>query len=223
MTYVLLAVPFLLMALILLATAARTVEYRWLTFGVGSAALVVGGYAAWLAWFAPPAPISIPAGRPMARPGSDTPSAPPPLVAQDEDTPERMITKLGCGVCHQIPGILTAQSGVEGPLLLPRVTAEHRIASPAYQSAIQSGRASARSAEEYVRESVLRPNAFIVPGFEQRDRPDESAMPDHFKTTFTVAGLDKLIQYLVSLDCADAARDNLKGPRVEPIDRYCGG
>ncbi|MFZ5875779.1 MAG: hypothetical protein ACOYXU_05150 [Nitrospirota bacterium] len=223
MTNVLIAVPFLLMALILLATAARTPEYRWLTLGVGAAALVVGGYAAWLAWFAPPAPISIPAGRPLAIPGSGAPPASTPLVAQDEDTPERMISKLGCGVCHQIPGILTAQSGVEGPLLLPKVSAERRIASPAYQAAIRSGRASAQSPEEYVRESVLRPSAFIVPGFEQRERPDESAMPDHFKTTFTVAGLDKLVRYLVSLDCADAARDNLKGPRVEPIDRFCGG
>ncbi|MFZ5861930.1 MAG: hypothetical protein ACOYXR_03660 [Nitrospirota bacterium] len=223
MTSVLIAVPFLLMALILLSTAARTPEYRWLTLGVGSAALVVGGYAAWHAWFAPPAPISIPAGRPVTTPGSDTLPASIPVVAQDEDTPERMITKLGCGVCHQIPGILTAQSGVEGPLLLPKVTAERRMASPAYQAAVRSGRASARSPEEYIRESVLRPSAFIVPGFEQRERPDESTMPAHFKATFTVAGLDKLVRYLVSLDCADAARDNLKGPRVEPIDRLCGG
>ncbi len=223
MTNVLIAVPFLLIAFTLLATAARIAEYRWLTLGVGASALLVGGYAAWLAWFAPPAPISNPAGRLMTTHGPDPPPAPTPLVAQDEDTPERMITKLGCGVCHQIPGILTAQSGVEGPLLLPKVTAERRMASTAYQAAIRSGRAAAHTPEEYVRESVLRPNAFIVPGFEQRERPDESAMPDHFNATFTVAGLDKLIRYLVNLDCADAARDNLKGPRVEPIGRFCGG
>jgi hypothetical protein len=223
MTFVLLAVPFLLMALILLATAARTPEYRWLTLGVGAAALVVGGYSAWLAWFAPPAPTSNPTGRFATTRGFEAPPARPPLLAQDEDTPEQMITKLGCGVCHQIPGIVAAQSGVEGPLLLPKVTAERRMASPAYRAAIRSGRAAAQTPAAYVRESILRPNAFIVPGFEQRARPDESAMPDHFGATFTVAGLDKLIEYLLSVDCADAVRANLKGPRVESVDRLCGG
>lgn len=223
MTSVLVAVPFLLIALTLLATAARTAEYRWFTLGVGASALVVGGYAAWLAWFAPPAPISRPAGRLMTPPGVNAPPAPTPVVAQDEDTPERMITKLGCSVCHQIPGIATAQSGVEGPLLLPKITAERRMVSPAYQVAIRSGRAAAHTQEEYVRESILRPNAFIVPGFEQRHAPAKSAMPDHFNAMFTVAGLDKLIRYLLSQDCEDAARTGLKGPRVEPISRVCGG
>jgi hypothetical protein len=227
MTSVLIAVPFLLVALTLLATAVHTAEYRWFTLGVGASALVVGGYAAWIAWFAPPPP-SPPAPTPdagerlMTIHGFEaTPRT--PLVAQDEDTPEQMITKLGCGVCHQIPGIVAAQSGVEGPLLLPKVTAERRMASPTYRAAVRSGRAGAQTPEDYVRESILRPNAFIVPGFEQRARPDESAMPDHFGATFTVAGLDKLIEYLLSVDCADAARDNLKGPRVESVDRLCGG
>jgi hypothetical protein len=32
-----------------------------------------------------------------------------------------------------------------------------------------------------------------------------------------------LIEYLLSVDCGDAARDNLNGPRVESVDRLCGG
>jgi hypothetical protein len=143
-------------------------------------------------------------------------------VASEEETPEQMVTKLGCGVCHQIPGIATAQTGVEGPLLVAKVTAPQRVASPAYQEAVRAGRASAQTAEEYLRESILNPGAFIVPGFEQRERPLESAMPGHFKTAFTVAGLEKLIHYLLSLDCEAAAREGLKGPRVEPAVRVCG-
>lgn len=226
MTFVLIAVPFLLVAFTLLATAVRITEYRWLTLGIGASALVVGGYAAWFAWFVPPPaplpPTHDPGERLIPIQGFDAPPPPAPLVAVEDDTPEQMITKLGCGVCHQIPGIATARTGVEGPLLIPKTTAAKRIASTAYQAAVRAGRAKARTPEEYVRESILNPSAFIVPGFEQRGAPNESAMPDHFKTLFTIAGMEKLSGYLLGLDCDAAAREGLRGPLVEPIGRLCG-
>jgi hypothetical protein len=46
-------------------------------------------------------------------------------------------------------------------------------------------------------------------------------MPDHFKTLFTIAGMEKLSRYLLSLDCDAAAREGLRGPLVEAIDRLC--
>jgi hypothetical protein len=223
--HALIAVSFLLVAAVLLVTASRTAEQRGITLGAGSLGLLLGGYAAWLAWFAPPPPAPTPHPGERLTPihGFEEPPPPStPLVARDEETPEQMITKLGCGVCHQIPGIATAQSGMEGPLLIPKVTAARRMASPAYQAAVRSGRAKARTPEEYVRESILTPSAFIVPGFEQRGTPSESAMPSRFTTTFTIAGLDKLIQYLLSLDCDAATREGLRGPLVEPAARLCG-
>lgn len=222
MRHALIAVSFLLVAAVLLVTASRTAEQRGITLGAGALALLLGGYAAWLAWLATPPPAH-PGARLIAIHGFEEPPPPPmPLVASDDETPEQMITKLGCGVCHQIPGIPTAQSGMEGPLLIPKITAARRMASPAYQAAVRSGRAASRTPEEYVRESILMPSAFIVPGFEQRGTPSESAMPSRFKTTFTVAGLDKLIRYLLSLDCDAATREGLKGPFVEPVGRLCG-
>lgn len=228
MTFVLIAVPFLLVAFTLLATAARIAEYRWLTLGIGASALVVGGYAAWLAWFVPPPPAPLP---PRHDPGERLvpihgfdapPPSPTPLVAVEEDTPEQMITKLGCGVCHQIPGIATARTGVEGPLLIPKTTAAKRLASTEYREAVRARRAKAHTPEEYVRESILNPSAFIVPGFEQRGARSESAMPDHFKTLFTIAGMEKLSGYLLGLDCDAATNEGLRGPLVEPTDRLCG-
>jgi hypothetical protein len=47
-------------------------------------------------------------------------------------------------------------------------------------------------------------------------------MPDHFKTLFTIAGMEKLSGYLLDLDCDAATREGLRGPLVEPIDRLCG-
>jgi hypothetical protein len=222
MNHALLAVSFFVVASAVLLIAWRTAEQRGLTLGVGALALVLGGYAAWLAWVAPPAPEHDRGERLITIHGFAKPPAPGPLVAHEEDTPEQMITKLGCGVCHQIPGIASAQTGVEGPLLIGKVTAAQRIGSPAYQEAVREGRAAAQTPEEYVRESILSPNAFIVPGFEQRGSPLESAMPGHFKAAFTVAGLEKLSQYLLSLDCDAAAHEELKGPHVEPVDRLCG-
>lgn len=105
--------------------------------------------------------------------------------------------------------------------MIPSATAAQRLASPQYRAALQSGRATAQTPREYVIQSILSPSAFIVPGFEQRGSPSESAMPDHFGTAFTVAGLEHLVDYLMTLDCEAAVRDGLTGPRVEPIEELC--
>lgn len=187
--------------------------------------LILGGYAAWLAWFVQPQPVpelDTRGERLVTIHGfGEPPPADPPAV-DDEDTPERVVAELGCGVCHQIPGMAAARSGVEGPLLIPRATAERRLASPRYREALAAGRATARTPRDYVVESILSPSAFIVPGFEQRGEPSVSAMPDHFGRSLTVAGLDKLVDYLMTADCEVAGREGLAGPKIEPIERLCG-
>lgn len=228
MNEALIAISFLAIAAILLLTAVRVPEYRGVTAGAGALTLVLAGYAGWLAWSASSRPVAAP----FAPTGGERLitihgfGAPPPVpgqpVVSGNETPEEIVTKLGCGICHQIPGIVTARTGVEGPLLIAKVTAARRLASPEYQAAVAAGHAQAQTPREYLVESILRPGAFIVPGFELPGRPSESAMPGHFGSTFTPAGLEKLADYLLSQDCAAARRDSLSGPRMEPIESLCG-
>ncbi len=225
MYYALIAFAFMVIAAALFLTAARTPEQRSLTLGAGVFTLIVGGYAGWLAWFVPASPVPVldtRGERLITIHGfGESPSMGGPAVGE-EDSPERIVSRLGCGVCHQIPGMAAARSGVEGPLLIPRATAARRLASPQYREAVVLGRATATAPREYVVESILTPSAFIVPGFEQSSTPSVSAMPDHFGRALTVAELDTLVDYLVTLDCGAAARDGLGGPRIEPAEGLCG-
>jgi hypothetical protein len=223
MVHTLIATSFLIVAVVLLWTAYQTPEFRSITLGAGVLTAILGGYAAWLAWSIPP--TSTPETRGQRLITIHGFGEPPPVSQRSvmgNETPEEMVAIMGCGVCHQIPGVEAVQSGLEGPLLIPAVTAPKRLASAAYRHAVEEGRAAARTPREYVVESILNPSAFIVPGFEQRGTPSESTMPNHFGTAFTVAALETLADYLLTRDCEAAARDRLTGPRVEPIESLCG-
>ncbi|MBI3802475.1 MAG: hypothetical protein HY282_01770 [Nitrospirae bacterium] len=132
------------------------------------------------------------------------PSAPPPpdlsKVGLAEESPEEIIEKLACYVCHKIPGVRVAQVGRIGPVLMLKTTAPQRLQSPAYQQALKEGRVRATTPKEYVIESILNPGGFIVPGF-------EDAMPKHFKERLTYAALNRLADFLLTLD-AEAAGEN---------------
>jgi hypothetical protein len=223
MDYALIAASFLTVAVALLSTACRTKEHRGATLGAGVLTLIVGGHAAWLSWSGPAA-IAEPdtAGqRLITIHGFDDPPPVNRRVVAGDEAPEDMVAKMGCGVCHQIPGVAAAQSGREGPLLIAKVTAPRRLASAEYQRALASGRARAETPSKYLVESVLHPSAFIVPGFEQRETPDESAMPNHFGTVFTPAALERLTGYLLNQDCESAKGDHLTGPLIEPVEVWC--
>lgn len=225
MYHALIALSFLVIAVVLLVTAARTSEHRSLTLGAGVFTLILAGYAAWMAWFVPPPPVTEADTREERLITIHGFGAPPSTVqpaAGEADPPERVVAKLGCGVCHQIPGIASARTGVEGPLLIPGATAAQRLASPQYRESVAAGRAAAKTPREYVLESILTPSAFIVPEFEQRGAPAQSAMPDHFGGAMSVAELEGLVDNLMTLDCAAAMREGLAGPKIESIDRLCG-
>jgi len=110
-----------------------------------------------------------------------------------EDTPEEMIEKMGCFVCHKVPRVPIATIGVIGPVLTLKTHAALRIQSPEYQLALKEGRAHATTPKEYVIESILQPGAFIVPEF--RDR-----MLGDYERKFTVGALEKLADFLLTLD-----------------------
>jgi len=109
------------------------------------------------------------------------------------DPIEVIVEKMRCFVCHKIPSVPVAQTGLIAPLLTLKTNAPLRLASPEYQQALQEGRASAKTPKEYVIESILNPGAFIVSGF--RD-----GMPTDYSRKFTVGALDKLADFLLTLD-----------------------
>ena len=110
-----------------------------------------------------------------------------------DDTPEEIIEKMSCFVCHKIPTVPVATIGVIGPLLTLKTNAALRLKSPEYLLAIEEGRAHATTPKEYVKESILHPGAFVLPEYPDR-------MPRDYEKRFTMGGLEKLVDFLLTLD-----------------------
>ncbi len=136
------------------------------------------------------------------------PSVPSPAdlskVGLAEETPEVIIEKMACFACHTIPTVPIAQVGKIGPVLTLKTAAARRIQSPEYQKALKEGKVRATTPKEYVIESILNPDGFIVPGF-------DNAMPKNFKEKLTYGALDRLADFLLTLD-EESARKNEPPP-----------
>jgi hypothetical protein len=145
-----------------------------------------------------------------------------PPIALATDTPDQIVQKMGCFACHQIPNIGIAKIGIIGPLLTEKTNAIKRIKSPGYLAMVKAGKAHAKTPKEYVMESIVCPDCFIVPGFEQKSNPTKSDMIQDFATKFTFGALEKMADFLLQQDCAAARKSDLKGPPQEPIDKVCG-
>ena len=130
-----------------------------------------------------------------------------PVMATEADSIEEMIKKMGCAACHRIPTIEFAKIGIIGPLLIGGTNASRRIASPEYQAKIKKGSAHARTPKEYIIESILSPSAFIVPGFPAAK--GTSPMPVNYTDKFTYAAVEKLADFLLSLDEDMAIKEGL--------------
>ncbi len=119
---------------------------------------------------------------------------PPAEEAVGEEVVAAAFQKGGCGACHVIPGIAGAQ-GTIGPDLseMGQVAAE-RIASGDYTG-------KAQTAADYIRESIVDPDVFVVP-----DCPggpcQEGLMPA--VQTLSQAELDAIVTYLASLPAGAA-------------------
>jgi hypothetical protein len=104
-----------------------------------------------------------------------------PLVT-GEEPPDELFRKGGCVVCHAIPGIQGAEGRV-GPKLELATTGPRRLADPNY-------RGEARTVHEYIIESILKPGAYVVPGYPDR------AMPRWYGQKLSAAALEKIASYL---------------------------
>lgn len=90
----------------------------------------------------------------------------------------------GCAACHTIPGVPGA-AGLVGPNL-------SAIGSEA------GNRASGLSAEDYIRQSILDPAAFIAPVCPNGDCP-ANVMPPNLAERLTSNDLDLIVAYLLTL------------------------
>jgi hypothetical protein len=99
-----------------------------------------------------------------------------------------MINTLGCPLCHTIPGIEGAV-GELGPKLHEKINAPKRIKDSRYKG-------KATNTKEYVRESILNPNAYIVMNEEENELFPEGLMPQDFKHQLSVDAIDKLVDFI---------------------------
>lgn len=136
----------------------------------------------------------------LTSPGQPAAPAPPPAAAQPTAAPAPAAPVVqapagvvqtsqanGCGGCHVIPEVEGA-AGTVGPSLAGLgARAEEIIASPEYTG-------EAETAEEYIHEAIVDPNAYVVPGY------PANVMPQNFEEIIPPDQLDVLVTYLSSLE-----------------------
>ncbi|MCS6847263.1 MAG: c-type cytochrome [Anaerolineae bacterium] len=120
---------------------------------------------------------------------------PVPLTAEQEAGKQVYLAK-GCAACHAIRGV--GAQGALGPNLT-RIgsVAEERIASESYKTNLKD-QPPATTAAEYIRQSILHPNAYIVAQCPQG--PCQAGlMPQNYEQQLTPEELNNLVDYLSSL------------------------
>ena len=113
-----------------------------------------------------------------------------PLVTGDEPLIE-ILTKPGCPVCHVIPGVVGAHGQVGPPLVLG-TTGRQRLNDPLY-------RGQAKTVHEYIVESVLEPQRYVVQGY------PEHTMPTWYGAKLSALALEKIATYLEQQTARDVA------------------
>jgi len=99
--------------------------------------------------------------------------------------------KIECDGCHD--GTKSFPGGDFGP--------NQANVSVVAQSILKSAdyKGKAKTVEEYIRESILAPNIFIVPGDDYHEKDGTSAMKQDFAQTLTPQQVEDLVAYLLSL------------------------
>lgn len=116
---------------------------------------------------------------------------PVPLTPEQEAGKE-VFLKNGCNACHMIKGVANGNVGPDLSNLYQE--ADHWISSPEY--AASQGQAT--TPEEYIRESIVNPAAFLTPECPQGPC-QANLMPPNYSETIPADDLNKLVDYLSSL------------------------
>ncbi|MEE9325442.1 MAG: c-type cytochrome [Dehalococcoidia bacterium] len=134
-----------------------------------------------------PAPTPTSAATPTSVAPTPTSAAPTPTstpveaaLPGDPETGRQLFISGGCIVCHTISNIPEA-TGTIGP-------SQDDVATRA------ATRVEGLSAEEYIRQSILDPNAFVVEGF------PANVMPQIYDTLFSEEELNDLVAFLLTLE-----------------------
>lgn len=113
-----------------------------------------------------------------------------PPAAADAARGAELFGKLPCGACHDLtrpfPG------GDRAPNLGNIATEAARIVR------LRSYRGKARDAAGYIRESIVNPNAYIVPGAAYRQPNGQSVMPRDFGRLLSPLDIDDLVAFLMT-------------------------
>ncbi len=129
--------------------------------------------------------VPLPSDQPVEEASSDEEA---PLFVTGAEPIDEMINKLGCPLCHTIPGIEGAV-GELGPKLHEKTNAMDRIKDPRYKG-------KATNVKEYVRESILDPSAYLVFNETAGELYPDGLMPPGFKNQISVEALDKIVDFI---------------------------
>jgi mono/diheme cytochrome c family protein len=100
-------------------------------------------------------------------------------------TPQEILIALGCNACHELDGV-EGMVGKVGPDLT-------------HIGTVAASRKPEMSAEEYLREAILDPNAFVAPECPTGPCSTPSIMPPIFGDKLTATQLETLVAYLAGL------------------------
>jgi len=116
--------------------------------------------------------------------------------------------KGGCGACHKIPGVPNAVGTIGPDLSKIGEMAASRIADSSYTG-------SATTGEEYIHESILEPEIFLVP-----DCPSSACqaglMPATFASTLSEGEISQIVGYLNTLPGGEAAMSDVDMSAAAP-------
>ena len=106
--------------------------------------------------------------------------------------------KGGCGACHTIPGVAGAVGAIG-----PDLTNIGKVAAERIQSSDYTG--SATTAEDYIRESIATPGAFVSP--DCPGGPCQDGLMPSLVAVFSADEMKGIVDYLASLpEGANATR-----------------
>jgi cytochrome c2 len=124
---------------------------------------------------------------------SPTPApSPSPTLASNGDPARgtKLFATLPCTSCHDI------SHPFPGGAICPNLGNIAAEAARIVQSPDYHGRAT--DAAGYIRESIMNPNAYIVPGAQYRQADGQSVMPKNFGQILTPQQIDDLVAFLLA-------------------------
>ncbi len=111
-------------------------------------------------------------------------------LAGDPQRGAQLFPTLPCTSCHDIT------HPFPGGLICPNLGNISTEAALIVKSPDYHGKAT--DAAGYIRESIMNPNAYIVPGAQYRQADGQSVMPKNFAQVLTPQQIDDLVAYLMT-------------------------